>query len=75
MTPTRALRSSDLVPGVQYETAMGELCVLLPRPVTGPGSDGTFLSFAYVRRGVVLKDNGFTLNPNNVGACLREPRL
>lgn len=71
----RALRPSDLIPGVQYETALGELCVLLPRPDKGPGSDGTFFSFAYVRRGSVLKDNGFTLSLKNVGACLREPRL
>ena len=73
----RALRVTDLIPGARYATALGRLCVLMPKPTSGPGSDGMSLSFAYVseRDGAVLKDDGFMLHPRNVSACLREPQL
>lgn len=61
-----AVPPTPLRVGAVYLSPRGKLCTLLPPPARGPGSDGTVLQFAYLRRdGHRSVEDGFSLSVAN----------
>lgn len=64
-------RVTDVREGEVYIAPSGRLCMLMPRPARGIGSDGDTLIFAYLSRGRPSKEDGFNLSRVNIG-CLQK---